>query len=547
MSERHTPVVVVGGSLVGLSTSALLAAHGVPHLLVESHAGTAIHPRAASFHQRTMEVFRSIGLQEAIEQAAAREFAQGGAIVAVESLAGRELKYFFRSYNEGVEGLSPTSRLFITQVGLEPILRRRARELGAEHRFATELVSFEQHDDHVRSVIRPRGGASGQVVTSDYLVAADGAHSTVRRRLEIPMIGRGGLADCITNYFRADVKPVLRDRNLSVVYVNHPKLLGFFRFSFAGDAGFLAVFATFGADGTRDANVAEDATHERCVELVRTALGDEHLPVEVESVQPWTASAGTAESLQQGRVFLAGDAAHVMPPTGGFGGNTGVADAHNVAWKLALATRGTARTELLDTYDAERRPIGALTVEQAYTRYALRVDPSLPRTDLMPPLDDPLIELGSIYRSGAVCPDATDDRQLDDPRARAWTVGARVPHLLLGGEGEEISTLDTVGTQFALLISEREDLWSRTAAGVSEVLRVPIAVRDIARCRTPETATANGADTVPAAALVRPDGVLAWKAGASEEAAHQLRSVMSVILAAAPTRRTGAEPGAAAE
>jgi 2-polyprenyl-6-methoxyphenol hydroxylase-like FAD-dependent oxidoreductase len=529
MPERHTPVLVVGGSLVGLSTSALLAQHGVPHLVVESHVGTAIHPRAASFHQRTMEIFRSLGLQEEIEEAAAGEFAQGGAIVAVESLAGRELQYFYRSYNEGVEGLSPTSRLFITQVGLEPILRRRGGELGAEHRFATELVSFEAHDDHVRSVIRSRG-ASEEVVTSDYLVAADGAHSTVRQRLGVPMTGRGSFADCITIYFRADVKPLLGDRNLSVVYVNHPQLLGFFRFSFAGDAGFLAVFATFGEDGTRNANVAEDASAERCVELVRTALGDEHAPVEVESVQPWQASAATADRFQQGRVFLAGDAAHVMPPTGGFGGNTGVADAHDLAWKLALVTRGAARAGLLETYDAERRPIGALTVEQAYTRYALRVDPSLPRSDLMAPLDDASIELGSIYRSRAVCADAADDRQLDDPRAGAWTVGARVPHLLLG---DGLSTLDSVGTQFALLTSERQDLWSRAAADAAEAFHVSIAVRDLPGGAS---ATGSGAHAVPAAALVRPDGVLAWKSGENaDEGARELRRVMAAILDAEPT------------
>jgi 2-polyprenyl-6-methoxyphenol hydroxylase-like FAD-dependent oxidoreductase len=107
MPERHTPVLVVGGSLVGLSASVLLASYEVPHLLVESHAGTAIHPRAASFHQRTMEIFRSVGLQRQVEEAAAREFRQGGAIVAVESLGGKELAYFYRSYNDGVEGLSP--------------------------------------------------------------------------------------------------------------------------------------------------------------------------------------------------------------------------------------------------------------------------------------------------------------------------------------------------------------------------------------------------------------------------------------------------------
>src|SRR3954454_23168664 len=98
MQERHVPVLVVGGSLVGLSVSVLLADQGVPHLLVESHRGTAIHPRAASFHQRTMEVFRSVGLQESVERAAASEFLQNGAIMAVESLDGRELQYFFHSY-----------------------------------------------------------------------------------------------------------------------------------------------------------------------------------------------------------------------------------------------------------------------------------------------------------------------------------------------------------------------------------------------------------------------------------------------------------------
>ena len=142
MQERHVPVLVVGGSLVGLTTSVLLASYGVPHLVVESHPGTAIHPRAASFHQRTMEVFRSVGLQPEVEAAAAREFRQGGAIVAVESLGGKELAYFYRSYNDGVEGLSPTDRLFLTQVGLEPILRKRAERTrcGAFVRHRSGLV-----------------------------------------------------------------------------------------------------------------------------------------------------------------------------------------------------------------------------------------------------------------------------------------------------------------------------------------------------------------------------------------------------------------------
>jgi 2-polyprenyl-6-methoxyphenol hydroxylase-like FAD-dependent oxidoreductase len=491
-----------------------------------------------------MEIFRSVGLQEEVEEVAAREFRQGGAIVAVESLSGKELAYFYRSYNDGVEGLSPTDRLFITQVGLEPILRRRATDLGAEHLFGTDLVSFEARDDHVASVIRPHGGGAEEVVISDYLVAADGAHSAVREQLGIPMTGRGSFADCVTIYFKADVNHLMGDRNLSVVYVNHPELTGFFRFSITGDSGFLAVFATLGPGGARNTHVAEDITEERCVELVRTALGSEPgLPVDIESVQRWSAMAATAGSFQSGRVFLAGDAAHVMPPTGGFGGNTGVADAYNLAWKLAFATRGIAGPGLLDTYSAERRPISALTVEQAYARYALRVDPSLPRDDLMPPLDDAAIELGAICQSSAVHADGAAEvaleQPLDDPHARTWTVGARVPHLPLAGDGTHSSTLDAAGRGFALLADQGHDLWRRAAGEVEEALGVAIAVKPVDPGFPSDSAgppAAMAAAGWTGAALIRPDGVIGWKPHApAAEAVGQLGTVVAGLLSRSGT------------
>ncbi len=529
MPERHTPVLIVGGSLVGLTVSVLLAKHGVPHVVVESHPGTAIHPRAASFHQRTMEILRSVGLQREVEETAAREFQQGGAIIAVESLGGKELKYFYRSYNEGVEDLSPTERLFITQVGLEPILRRRAAELGAEHLFSTDLVSFEDRGDHVRSVIRTRDDGSEHVIVSDYLVAADGAHSPVRQRLEIPMAGHGSFADCLTIYFDGDVNHLLAGRNLSVVYVNHPGLTGFFRFSFRGDSGFLAVFSTTEPDGSRNNSVGEDMSVERCTDLVHTALGDPATPVEIENVQRWSAIADTAGSFRLGRVYLAGDAAHVMPPTGGFGGNTGIADAHNLAWKLALVTRGAAGSGLLDTYDPERRPISQLTVEQAYTRYALRVDPTLPQGDMMAPLDDPAIELGSIYRSSAVMPAAAPEQPLDDPHARTWTVGARVPHVELGGDGSRHSTLDVADTGFAVLAGEGHDEWRQAAHTVEDSLGVTVAVQPVDAAKIPQSGWPGSAWT--GAALLRPDGVIAWKPEQpAAEAAGQLAGVITTLL-----------------
>jgi 2-polyprenyl-6-methoxyphenol hydroxylase-like FAD-dependent oxidoreductase len=529
------PVVIVGGSLVGLTTSLLLASQGVENLVVERHRGTAIHPRAASFHQRTMEVFRSVGLQDAVEAAAAREFVQNGAIVSVPDLSSENQTFFFRHFNEGVETLSPTSRLFITQVGLEPLIRDTAQERGAEHLFGTELVSFEQDEDGVTSVLRRRDGGEERTVRSDYLVGADGAHSLVRERLGIRMEGRGAFAECVTIYFRADMRDLIGDRALSVVYVNHPELLGFFRFSLAGDSGFLAVFSTTEPDGSRDTHVAEDMDTDRSVALVRKALGRQDIDVEVESVQRWTAAAAWASRYQDGRVFLAGDAAHVMPPTGGFGGNTGVADAHNLAWKLAMVTGGAASPALLETYDAERRPIARLVVEQAYTRYVLRVDPSLPRDDLAPPLDDASIELGPVHRSDAVMGTADDGSPLADPREPGSRVGVRAPHMSVLLDDAPVSIHDLFGRGFVLLAGPDGALWCRAARDAADVDGAALRCYRLAA----DGDVGDEAEQFPTvygvgrdgAVLVRPDGIVAWQAASAHEAPReQLERALRHIL-----------------
>jgi 2-polyprenyl-6-methoxyphenol hydroxylase-like FAD-dependent oxidoreductase len=531
MVEPDVPVLIVGGSLVGLSTSVLLASHGVPHLLVERHTGTAVHPRAASFHQRTMETFRSVGLQQAVEAAAAQEFQQNGAIVSVADLSSPEMTFFFRNFNEGVEELSPTSRLFITQIGLEPLLRNRAVELGAQHRYGTELVGFEADESGVTAVLRRRDDGREETVRSDYLVAADGSHSPVRDRLGIPLSGRGSFAECVTIYFRADMRELIGNRNLSVVYVNHPELLGFFRFSISGDSGFLAVFSTKNPDGSRDTHVADDLDEAQCGEFVRKALGRTDLAVDIENVQRWTAAAATAERFSSGRVFLAGDAAHVMPPTGGFGGNTGVADADNLAWKLAMVTRGTAGAELLQSYDAERRPIAQMVVEQAYTRYVLRVDPSLPRDDLAPPLDDPSIELGPVHRSRAVVADAVeDDAAVVDPREPSGRPGTRAPHIPVQVDGDPGSTLDLAGAEMVLLAGPHGRAWVDAAADLA-ASGVPLSASIVGPegrvvDREGRFASAFGTGT-EGATLLRPDGVVAWR---TDRAAEDPRAVLDDVV-----------------
>ena len=535
MNEIEVPVLIAGGSLVGLITSVLLGSQGVKSLVVERHRGTAIHPRAAMLHQRTIEIFREVGLSDVVADAAALEFVQNGAIMAVEALGGKELVYFQKNVNEGVDHLSPEPRLFITQIGLEPILREKAEELGAENRFATELVSFEQDDEGVRSVIRHRDTGEEELVRSQYLVAADGAHSTIRDQLGIPMRGRGDFANCITIYFKADIDALIGDRNLSVIYVNQPGMLGFFRYAITRDGGFLVVFSALDENGEKIPDVGANASSEQCLRYVRTALGaSDDLPITIESVQQWAASAGWAAQYRKGRVFLVGDSAHVMPPTGGFGGNTGIVDAHNLAWKLSEVLHGRAGEDLLASYEPERRPAGEMTSEQAYSRYVLRVDPSLGKDDIEEPLDDVAIELGPVYASEAVIGSTASEKPMtQNPREPGAHLGARAPHLWVMQGDRRLSILDVFDHGFTLLTGAEGQAWSDAAGRVSGA---DLTVHRVA----PDGDLVAGAGEfeaaygIPAtgAVLVRPDGVIAWRSeGVAEDPARELDGVLQRILA----------------
>jgi 2-polyprenyl-6-methoxyphenol hydroxylase-like FAD-dependent oxidoreductase len=532
------PVLIAGGSLVGLSTALFLAQRGVPSLVVERHPGTAIHPRAALFNQRTIELYRAAGLEPAIAEASALEFEQNGAIVSVESLGGRELEYYFEHINDGVETLSPSPRLFITQIGLEPILKAKAAELGARLEYDTELVSFEDTGDGVTALVRNRRSGEERTVQARYLVAADGSRSPVRAALGIPRGGHGSFSDSITIYFRADIRPLLRGRNLSVIYVFGPRLQGFFRFSRAGDAGFLVVNKAVDSTGELSTSLWEDTSDERCVELVREALGDPGLVVDLENVQRWNACADWAERFREGRVFLAGDAAHNMPPTGGFGGNTGVQDAHNLAWKLALVLDGAAGEGLLDTYDAERRPVGEATVEQAYTRYVLRLAPELGKENLKPIVPESWVELGYRYPVDAPGAGDGDGDLFESPHEPSARPGTRAPHVALRRDGAAVSTLDLVGRGFTLFTGADATAWTEAATAVGDRAGVP--VEAVALGRDVEDEGGGCARLLglgeTGATLLRPDGFVAWRAAeAPADAAQALGDAVARALA----RRTG--------
>jgi 2-polyprenyl-6-methoxyphenol hydroxylase-like FAD-dependent oxidoreductase len=545
--SEEVPVLIVGGSLVGLSSALFLRRHGVDVLAVERHAGTAIQARAGHFHLRTVEILRSAGLEDAVRRKSEEQYPPDGGINNVESLAGREIANYFPNLNAGVDEFSPTIRLFINQDALEPIIRARAAELGARLRYGTECVSLEQDADGVTAFIRDMASGVVSQVRAQYVIAADGNRSPTRELLGIGMHGHGLLSNSITIYFRskADLGPLLADRNQGVHYVTNPLLRGFFRLDRSGNAGFLVVNLV--GDISRPeivaaypsapwANVAEGITESRALELLRAAIGIPDIPVVIENIATWRAVADSADRYRDGRVFLAGDAAHTVPPNGGYGGNTGVQDAHNLAWKLALTLSGVAGTALLDSYDAERRPIGELTVEQAFTRYVNRVAPYLGTDNTQPLVDDFSMEIGYRYNSAAIVLESAvlESASADSasaasapagslplhehPRESFGRPGARAPHVFLDREGgATVSTLDLFGTNFVLLTGAEGGDWHAAALAAAKEADVAL---DAHVVDAPGFPQAYGISP-SGAAIVRPDGFVGWRAvaGSGDSAA----------------------------
>ncbi|HEY1568305.1 MAG TPA: FAD-dependent monooxygenase, partial [Solirubrobacteraceae bacterium] len=493
------------------------------------------------FQLRTVEILRSAGLEERVRRRSEEQYVPNGGINNVESLAGREIASFFPNLNAGVQEFSPTIRMFIDQDALEPILRERAQELGAQLRYRTQCTGLVQDADGVTATLHDLDADTELTIRAQYVVAADGNRSPTRDQLGIAMRGHGLLSQSVTIYFRAgvDLSPLLAGRDQGVNYVTNPVLRGFFRLDRTGNRGFLVVNLV--GDTARPeiiaayptapwANVAETIDEARALELLRAAIGVPEIPVTVEDIATWRAVADSAERYRDGRVFLAGDAAHTMPPNGGFGGNTGVQDAHNLAWKLAFVLKGLAGPGLLDTYDAERRAIGELTVEQAYARYVTRVAPYLGTEGMQEIVDDMSMEIGYRYNSAAVALEPGDAPGLyEHPRESAGRPGSRAPHVPVERAGNSVSALDLFGGGFVLLAGPEGQAWLEAARSAASAREMPLEGYVVGEGEVRDSGAAFGAAygiSPSGAVLVRPDGFVAWRAhddaGASEAALHDV-------------------------
>lgn len=499
-----TSVLVVGGSLVGSSAAMFLAWRGVPTVLVEKHPGSSAHPRAIGYTPRTMELFRAVGLGERVPQAPT-DFKLRRA--RVESLAGEwfeETSWTPEAEEDREEPdtpkieYSPVLGAAIAQDNLEPIIRDRAIELGADVRLETELISFEQDEGGVTALLRERDGGREYTMRASYLVAADGLRGPVREASGIGRGGRGYIRTLRSVLFRAPLEKYL-ETGVHQFEIDQPDLKAFL--TTYNDGRWVLMFTD---DVERD--------EETLKEMVTKAIGRSDLEVEIITTGRWELSALIADHFSSGRVFLAGDAAHTLPPArGGFGANTGIEDAHNLAWKLSSVLSGESTPQLLDTYEDERRTIAWLRHNQIFARADYKADAGTITVDV-PIIDDDAMELGQLYRSTAELGSGNDLPPALRPEQWAGQPGTRAPHLWVSRDDERMSTLDLFQRGWVLLAEDEQ--WCDAAAQAGEQLGIEVECLRVGVDVQPDdpeafrTAFGLGAT---GASLVRPDGYVAWR------------------------------------
>ncbi|WP_210603737.1 FAD-dependent oxidoreductase [Brevibacterium oceani] len=499
--ETACDVLVIGGGLVGLAAGAFLAQHGVDVTVVERHPSTSLHPKARLVTVRSMELYSSLGIDDEIRTAGEPN---GGFAVAADLSAEHDQWVPPADDESAAAHLSPFTPYSCDQQRIEPILRTRAEELGARVLFGTQASDISEGEHEVSARLDRNGTVS--TLRARYLLAADGARSTIRRNLGIGLDGEPVPGTAVSALFSADLSPALHGRVVDALMARNAEAFLFAR-------------------GNESERQWQLGTHQRpewsngtdlstqLASIIRAATGLPELDPHIDSVLTWSTGAYVAQRLSAGRIFLLGDAAHQMPPYGGFGGNTGVQDAHNLAWKLAAVCRGEADSRLLDSYEIERGPLVRLIVEQALLRS--RKTPGQPA----PPeqIDSATLSLGSAYPpisdTAAKADSAIDalTSAVEDPRDPSGRPGTRAPHIALSTSSRStLGILDPV--RFTFIADDR----SPTAAALSERPPAALAIRTVA----PGSAAAehrqvwdriySGSDCD--GVLVRPDHVIAWRA-----------------------------------
>ncbi len=527
MSTTHTPVLIVGAGPVGLALAGDLGWRGVPCTLIEKTEGRVDHPKMDLIGVRTMEFCRRWGIADRVRDAPySGDYPQD--YVWLESFTGYEFgreKFPGRAF-EPLPNESPQKRERVPQDMFDPIIKQWATEFPCvtlQHN--TELIGFEEHGTHVAATVRDTNTGATRELTADYLIGTDGGASFVRETLGIEMSGHPALTYTTNVIFRCPDLPSLHDKGLG------------YRFIFIGPEGtWLTIVAINGGDRFRMSIVGspEKVTHTEAdihAALMR-AMG-KAFDYEILSVLRWVRRELVAESYGRGRVYIAGDAAHLTSPTGALGMNTGMQDAVDLGWKLDAVLNGWGGRNLLATYEIERKPVAVRNIKASTDNLERML---APRTTHKPPPE--VFEPGPAgdvarkkygewytelmrhewfmngyhlgYRyddSPIVWPDGTPVPPLEGQTyTQIARPGARAPHAWIG-EGR--STLDLYGKGFVLL-RLGDGLGADAPAGDG-------IVRAFAAAGVPLRVEALSSPEVRklyerALVLVRPDGHVAWRA-----------------------------------
>lgn len=582
MRKIETPVFIVGAGPAGLAATNLLASYGIETLTITRYPGTANSPRAHITNQRTMEVFRDLGIEDRVTAVATPNDLMGNNVWAT-SFAGVEIARL-QTWGSGPERrmdyelASPSSMCNIPQHLMEPVLLDAARERGAQFLFSTELLSMRQDDDHVYSHCRDRLSGEEFEVVSQYAIGADGDNSVVCQSMGFETDGQMGLGAAINVWLEADLTKYTAHRPGTLYWMTQPG-----NNYWVGSGTYICVkpFTEWVLLFMYDPSQGEpDLSHEALIARAQSTIGDPEVEVKIKAVSKWTINKVVARSMNKGRVMISGNAAHRHPPANGLGTNTCVQDGFNLAWKLALVLQGKAGRSLLETFSHERGPVGKQVVERAMKS----VGDMLPISDALgfaPGQDEKAgwanvdelfsdtargrerrealqeavqlqnyqfnchgVELGQLYASAAVVSDDMPRPQpTRDPELYYHPTtypGASLPHAWLQRGQERLSTLDLVGHgRFAVLTGVGGNAWRNAAQVVGERLGIAIDVVSIGgpncdaqdvygRWSSLRGITDNGA------LLVRPDRHVAWRTaemGTRGEPGAVLEQALRQVLA----------------
>lgn len=591
MKVIETDVLVVGGGGAGLTATMLLSGLGVDHLLVSALPTTSLLPKAHVLNQRAMEILDDCGVAEAISQAstpASRMKAMGwyAGFAGSDPEAGRCIAKV-ESWGCGGEnplwsGASAFRSMNLPQLRLEPILKARAEALAPGRiRFHNELIDFEQGADDVTAIVRDHDAGIDYQVRARYVIAADGGR-TMPARLGVAMQGLGVLATTATVHVSADFSRWARDEDVLIRWIWSPAHATLSALVPMGPAHWGPASEEWVYHLTYPGDTLWQMSDAGIEAQMRGALGIGDHPMHIHKLSRWKLEGVLAERFREGRVFLVGDAAHRHPPTGGLGLNSAIQDVHNLCWKLAAVLDGKAGDALLDTYEAERRPIDGRNVERSLqnsmahlamdSAFGLSLDAGaeanwaqLRRVFSDDPQDAAYrakvlrairelsmeaselnVEYGYHYQSDAIIDDGTNPPDLVDP-VRDYAPGTRpgspLPHAWLDdqlGQRSAIKDLVVPG-HFLLIAGEDGEGWKDVAATVSADLGIAVDVvrighldgdlfdQRLAWTRARQVSTQG-------AILVRPDRFVAWRAReAPVDPTSALRDALLQVLG----RKTG--------